>query len=342
MIIALVIPFPGIVFLYNQQFGSRIDLEDSPLNLTIEDYKDLTRKPISFKSDKDQTLRGYLYQSKKINEDPLGLIIFSHGLGGGHEEYMEVLNYFAQGGFLVLGFDNTGTYHSDGDSLVGLSQATIDLAAAIDFVENNDDLCSLPRLVCGHSMGGYSSCAVLNYEVAVDGVATFAGFNRPQDIILDVGIQNFGSWVKIVLPYITAYEYSKFGRVARYLASEGIDKSAARVFVIHGDCDDMISLDSSIYRHYAEGSHPRVEAKLVVDGAHDLMFGSGAFDYWRSKYHELYELVECYGGEEDVPSSEMAAFKKSVDREMLRPVLNFELLDEVLAFFKTVVEELAG
>ena len=62
-----------------------------------------------------------------------GLIIFVHGMGGGHTAYMTEIHALAQEGYLVLGYDNTGTMLSDGAELGGFPQAFLDLRHAISF-----------------------------------------------------------------------------------------------------------------------------------------------------------------------------------------------------------------
>ena len=56
-------------------------------------FDNLNARPISFQSDKSQTLNGFLYSNAKI-EKYKALIVFSHGMGAGHLAYTTEINYF--------------------------------------------------------------------------------------------------------------------------------------------------------------------------------------------------------------------------------------------------------
>lgn len=59
--------------------------------ITVSEFDSLSRERHTFTSDKGQELTGYLYQNGEIPKK--GLLIFTHGYGGGgHERYMALLN----------------------------------------------------------------------------------------------------------------------------------------------------------------------------------------------------------------------------------------------------------
>lgn len=331
LLIALLVPFTGTMYLYEQFFGPRIDAPPPrPIDRRIEDHPGLIREPVEFQSNKNQTLRGFIYKNQNVENNPPALIIIAHGLGGNHEGYMEEIAAFAREGFWILGYDNTGTYSSDGKGLLGLPQATLDLRAALEFVEGNQLLKGLSRIIYGHSWGGYASCAVLNYDVYVDGVVSVAGFNRGHDMILEVGRNNFGNWVTLLSPYIRSYEFLKFGETANLTAVDGINGSETQVLLLHGDCDDSISIERSIYTHFVEAPQPRVTARLVISGTHDLMTAPEAIEYIRSLNRELGEMQKQYENNE-IPPSVLEAFDLTVDKKLLRR-LNEDLFKEVIDF----------
>ena len=71
---------------------------------TVDDFEDLENKEIEFKSNKGQTLKGYIYTNKNVNEYK-GLIVFVHGMGAGHLSYTTEINTLAKAGFKVLAYD---------------------------------------------------------------------------------------------------------------------------------------------------------------------------------------------------------------------------------------------
>lgn len=77
-------------------FGSRVVLEENSGRMKYEDYQEkMTRREISFSSNKGQTLRGFVYTKRKATDEPKALIVIAHGYLGTHEEYLNQIYYFA-------------------------------------------------------------------------------------------------------------------------------------------------------------------------------------------------------------------------------------------------------
>ena len=155
-------------------FGTRCDGDPSLRYFTHEDFDGMRAQPVSFPSDRGQLLRGAVYTCGR-DETPVGLVVFAHGMGGGHLSYMTEIHTFAAAGFAVLAYDNTGTCASDGKKLVGFYQAVRDLRYALAFVRGRQDLSRLPVVLAGHSWGGYAVCQSLAYAgEAVSGVVALS------------------------------------------------------------------------------------------------------------------------------------------------------------------------
>ncbi len=75
--------------------------------LRYSDVSGYDRTVVNFKSGKN-TLTGYIYGEKNQK----GLVVISHGLGYGAEDYLAQTIYFVDNGWRVFAFDNTGTYES--------------------------------------------------------------------------------------------------------------------------------------------------------------------------------------------------------------------------------------
>ena len=143
-------------------FGARCDADPSLRYFTHEDFDGMRAQPVFFPSDKGQLLRGAVYTCGR-SEAPAGLVVFAHGMGGGHLSYMTEIHTFAAAGFAVLAYDNTGTCASDGKKLVSFYQAVRDLRCALAFVRERENLSRLPVVLAGHSWGGYAVCQSLAY-----------------------------------------------------------------------------------------------------------------------------------------------------------------------------------
>lgn len=132
--------------LYSQAF-KRCTSKDDKVYSLVKKYPNLVYKRVQFKSNAGQMLRGYIYYKKNNIEAKKGLIVVSHGFGGTHINYLDEINYFTNKGYYVLGFDNTGCGESEGDSMIGLPQAVVDLDYALRFIEKNNEFKNMPILL---------------------------------------------------------------------------------------------------------------------------------------------------------------------------------------------------
>ena len=155
------------------------------------------REAVSFLSGKNR-LRGHLYGGG----NPAGLVVISHGLGGGEESYLSEALYFVDHGYQVLCYSNTGCWDSEGKNCVGLSQSLLDLDAALTWAEGESRFDGLPVLLYGHSWGGYAAAAVLHFDHRVTAAASVAGFNDPLPMILSWGEDMIGPLVYAEYPFI--------------------------------------------------------------------------------------------------------------------------------------------
>ena len=98
LLLAAVLIFakPLAMSVYNDNFGKRFTSYE-PLAWNIKDFDGLLRDKYTFPSDKDQMLTGYKYY--RTNTEPKGLVVISHGFGGGGQRwYMNIADYFASNG----------------------------------------------------------------------------------------------------------------------------------------------------------------------------------------------------------------------------------------------------
>ena len=102
----------------------------------------------------DNRLTGYVYGQ----ENNRGLVVFAHGIGSWHQDYMMQLMWLVDHGWRVFAYDATGCGESEGATQVSLSQSLDDLDAALAYTFSHLAH-GLPVLVAGHSWGGYAAAA---------------------------------------------------------------------------------------------------------------------------------------------------------------------------------------
>ncbi len=209
-------------------------------------FDNLNARPISFKSDKGQELNGFLYSGAKIDQYR-GLIVFSHGMGAGHLAYTTEINYFAQKGYLVLAYDNTGTCTSEGKKLKGFAQGVIDLKHAIDFVGTREDLKELPLLLMGHSWGAYSVCnvAALKPALEIKGIVAFSPFNSMNKLLRDAAKQQTKVNLSFLSPFFDLINLFRFGKAGILRSCDTINSNSIPTLIMHGGNDLTVTLKNS-------------------------------------------------------------------------------------------------
>jgi alpha-beta hydrolase superfamily lysophospholipase len=275
---------------------------DALLSADYADYRPfMSRRIIKFPSG-ENTLTGYLYGSQEgvVN----GVVVISHGIYSNADSYLAEIKYFLECGWMVFAFNDTGVYPSEGDSLVGLSQAPRDMVAALAYLEQ---YAPLPLLLYGHSMGGYATAAAFNYideTWNVFGAVTMSGFNTPKEVT----DEQFTNYIPVQLPFVSGFiegfeskPYETDPMDWNLSAVNGINTANRPVLVFQGTNDEVVSLDgSSIAAHFEEIKNPF--AKLIYRE-----------DAWNNGHETIFLTAEsaAYRDEANAAFAEAAALHKN-------------------------------
>lgn len=331
LILAFFIVSLIIVAIIYESIFARFDKPEFSIQPYYEEFTGLERSPVNFKSGKN-TLYGYLYGK----ENTKGLIVIGHGLWGGHEDYLYEIEFFVKTGWKVLGYDNTGSYTSEGKSTRGLSQSVSDMDAALNFIKNNDGLNKLSIMLYGHSWGGHAVTAVLNYGHKVNGVVSLSGYNKSMEMLFEQTKNLMGFFTYLEYPVLWCYQSVKLGSNAWKTAVSGINKSDAKIMIIQGKKDTLVKYDSSgIYAKSKEITNPNVIYKLYEDRSHnDIPLTADAAEYFNKIEEEHNNLNKKYNGK--IPYGEQKAFYETVDRDRMS-VLSIDFMNEINAFFNSAL-----
>lgn len=299
-----------------QKMFSRTEMKPSVYLRYSDVENEYSREILSFKSG-GNTLTGYLYGEGGSR----GLVVISHGMGGGSESYLGEILYFVESGYTVFGFDNTGCHRSEGDGSNGMSQSLIDLDAALSFIENEERFAQLPIYLYGHSWGGYAVAAVLGSGHDIAAAASVAGYNTPDNIVFEWARDHMGLGAIAYLekPYISLYHRIIFGKYANKSAVSAINSCDTPVLLIHGKNDTTVSFDgASIISHRDEITNPNAEFWICDTENHDdhnqLFMSDAAVEYINKLQKELDELKEKYGG--DLPDDVTEEFCARADKRL--------------------------
>ena len=77
---------------------------------------------------------------------------------------------------------------------------------------NEERFNGLPVYLFGHSWGGYAVCAVLRTNHKIKAVASVAGFNKPNIMIVEWAKRVAGKWAYIAIPFMKINQRLSFGK----------------------------------------------------------------------------------------------------------------------------------
>ena len=283
-------------------------------------------------------LQGYVYGENNTK----GLIIFSHGIFACHEDYLGPILEMVNRGWQVFAFDNTGTGDSEGKDSVGLVQGPLDLHAALCYIETAPEFAGMKKFLMGHSQGGYSVCAVLNFEHKLDGVVSLSGFTTPYDVTIEMGHDMYGKSIDAAIPFIKLELNKRFGIYSNLSAVEGINKFGGPVLIMHGEEDTYVRYDGAgLINHPTEIKNPNAVFKTIEgeNSTHTGIFLSleafriqEAVDLKLNALRSIYEVKE----NRDIPENELEKLYAEVDKEKASAG-NTPMYEDIDAFLNKLI-----
>ncbi len=248
-----------ILNIYKKNICTRYD--GSPLlsYFSVSDFPGLQRKSFEFKGNFGQKLQGYFYYCNSPSSDRL--IVFDHGMGGGHDSYMREIEVLAHRGYTVFSYDHTGCKESEGENTVGFSQSLCDLDFALKALragEYKDARIS----VIGHSWGGFATMNIPALRKDIESCVVFAGFISPERIIE----QFFPGILKFYRPAVIELERNAHPVYSRADARNTLRNTNARILYIASSDDPTVKKEyhyDTLYEKFK--NKPNIEF-LLLDG----------------------------------------------------------------------------
>ncbi len=329
VVVFIIAPFGGVYGINELMFNQRIETQEFSAK-AVEEFDGLIRERRDFETEDGVNLAGFLYE--KGNGEKRGTVIVVHGLGAGHVNYTDLINFFAENDYYVFSYDAKGNDLSDGEGVGGIPQGVVDLEHAIEHVKSFEEVQGLPLSLVGHSWGAYSALAVLAFE-DVDKVIALSGFNDTLDMWRYQGSHYVGETnVGYVLPYISVFQEMIFGEEGITTGVEGVTSSNAEVFIVQGGEDDIVpqSLGYDIlyealkaeegvtFLFYPERGHndiyysdlSREHRRELDEGIQEVLTGTDpqTWDQLIYDYYEKYGDKELFFDLDDELPQEMLTF----------------------------------
>ena len=222
-----------ILNMYKTMMYTRCDDAGRAYYFSADDFPGLLKEDYRFTSSVGHEMKGYLYRYGQ----PISgrLIIFDHGMGGGHRSYMKEIEMLCRHGYLVLAYDHTGCMESGGETTNGLSQSLRDLNDCINSVKKDGRLSGLDFSVIGHSWGGYSCLNIAALHPEISHIVVLCGF-----VSVELMVNSFLSGpLKCYRRAVMQLERGTNPDFVGYNAVETLSKTDAKVLLIYSDNDKL-------------------------------------------------------------------------------------------------------
>ncbi len=221
--------------IYKARVFSRYDDTGLVKYFSHKDFSGLRADPYSFNSSKGHKLKGYFYSYENSPSSPL--VVFDHGLGGGHTAYTKEIEMLCSHGYTVFSYDHTGCMESEGESAGGLSQSLCDLDDCINALKTDESIDTSRIYVMGHSWGGFATLNITALHPDIEKTVVLSGFISVPDMVA----QNFPSPLTGYRKHILALEKESNPSFADISALDTLSKTSANALLIYSDNDSMVS-----------------------------------------------------------------------------------------------------
>ena len=212
-------------------YGRRGDASISIKYALPSDFNNLEITKDYFVNNKKARISIYRYVKKDTK--PVGVVLLSHGIGGGHFYLLPLINYLCLRDLEVVAYDQYASGTSEGKRIESLTQGAIDIKYAVEYVEKHFNI---PFYVLGHSWGGYCAAQALRYSSKISKCVNIAGLNNEASMVS--GPRLFRPLAKLMVMLCGATSYGKYSFYSTYGAFK---KSSAKVLYLQGKEDATVN-----------------------------------------------------------------------------------------------------
>lgn len=267
--------------LYRGRLYGRVDDTGTAFYFSAADFPGLVREPYPFRSPMGHMLQGSFYH---YGQPMAGrVVVFDHGLGGGHRSYLKEVELLARHGYLVFAYDHTGCMESGGESTNGLGQSLCDLDTCLRALKADPAYAGYAISVVGHSWGAYACLNIPALHPDVRHVVAISGFLSVEQMLRQVfsGVRR---------PFVgVAREIEREAHPDTFAcrAQDSLKRTDARVLVIHSADDRVVSFRNFRLLRRALGQRPNTVFLRVNGKNHNPNYTEDAVRYKAAYLHEL-------------------------------------------------------
>ena len=226
---------------YRKNFIRRYDDTGYIRYFEAKDFPQLRDEPFSFASG-PYRLAAHWYTVGEPKEGEL--VVFCHGIGGGHRSYLKEIVELCGRGYPVLAYDNTGCFASEGPDIVGMSRSLTDLDNCLRYLKAEGIFQRYARVfVVGHSWGGYAAGNIASLHGDISKAVVISGFVSVERLLEDNMSGVAAPLRKTVLKRLCAFEKNAAPDYFDYCTMDAVNGRKTRFLFAHSKDDQMVQYD---------------------------------------------------------------------------------------------------
>ncbi len=273
--------------LYRKNFVHRYDDDHIIHYFSYTDFPGMAERPVEFKTPQGLTIKGHIYSYP--GEHRKDLVVFCHGLGGGHRSYMREIEFICKEGYEVLSYDIVGCWESEGKDVRGMSESVNDLVSCLDYIHQTKDLKDRGLHIIGHSWGGYAAGNILSFRQrnirTITVISGFASLGSFADVA-------YGGKLKPLKRSILGFERKVNPDYALCCSVDALKETGVKVLLIQSKDDTMVPISCGLEYVRSRISNDNV-SYLVVEGKyHNPNYTADAVQYMGQVFGEYNQLVK--------------------------------------------------
>lgn len=222
-----------VIGIYKGMAFTRYDGDGLAYYFSADDFDGLQAEAFEFKSSAGHTLKGNFYYYDGYNAERL--IVFEHGIGGGHLSYMKEIEMLCRHGFRVFAYDHTGCMESGGENTSGMAQSLCDLNDCISSIRENEKYKNIDISVVGHSWGGFSTLNIVALHPEISHIVVMSGFVSVELLVSSIFQGILKGYRKAILELERKSNPKFFG----FNAADTLSNSDVKALLIYSDNDKM-------------------------------------------------------------------------------------------------------